>query len=104
MVDSYFDGEFNLIKTENRYWQITPLPSEEDFDAHYWLNYYQNPYGTYQSNYIQSSKRGPEAHKSRILLENHINSGDIKLVTIFWKDLAQLRMGRAVTLISSKMV
>ena len=298
MVDSYFDGEFNLIKTENGYWQITPLPSEEDLDAHYSLNYYQNPHGTYQSNYsneelthirlknrilidllgditksqsvldvgcgegfllkqiydnseckvygldysdygiikhnpglkeffkkgniyesidflienqicfdfiilknvlehvrdpenlisklkkilvlggklvvtvpndfswlqlnlkmtrridkdywiappehlnyftidsltkviesmglvcedtisdfpiewfnvnthsnyIQSSKRGPEAHKSRLLLENHINSSDIKLATNFWKALAQLRMGRAVTLISSKMV
>lgn len=50
------------------------------------------------SNYINNPKLGKDAHKARVELENFISKAPVGIINSFYKNLAQLGLGRALTI------
>ena len=51
MDKTYISGDISLNRNELGYYQINPMPSQEDLSAYYSSSYFQNPHGTYQDSY-----------------------------------------------------
>lgn len=51
MFDEYVSGNLTLQITNHGYYEITPRPTEIFLSKYYENSYYQNPHGTYASNY-----------------------------------------------------
>lgn len=55
------------------------------------------------SNYSSNKELGPGAHFARVFLDNFINSSSkVELKQNFWRTMAELGLGRSITLISRK--
>lgn len=50
------------------------------------------------SNYISQPKMGKEAHRARVTMENFISSNSMALINSFYRNLAQLGLGRDMTI------
>jgi len=50
------------------------------------------------SNYVNNPKLGKDAHKARVEMENFISKGAFEVVNSFYKNLAQLGLGRDLTI------
>ena len=51
MEETYISGDISLIRNALGYYQITPMPSQEELSKYYSSSYFQNPHGTYQDSY-----------------------------------------------------
>jgi 2-polyprenyl-3-methyl-5-hydroxy-6-metoxy-1,4-benzoquinol methylase len=47
----YISGKSKLVKNSLGYYQISPMPSQEELSEYYSSSYFQNPHGTYQESY-----------------------------------------------------
>ena len=53
------------------------------------------------SNYVNNPKLGKGAHKARVEMENFISKAPFKIINSFYKNLAQLGLGRTLTIFIS---
>ena len=53
------------------------------------------------SNYISQPKMGKEAHRARVTMENFISNNSMKSINSFYNNLAQLGLGRDLTIFLS---
>ena len=68
MSDTYSSQGIKLVKTATGYWRIEPLPSEQFLAEHYASYYFQNPHGSYNSEYTLDEIRNIEL-KNKIIIK-----------------------------------
>lgn len=89
---NYFTKESLIATVKSVGYQVQNIISDFPIE---WFNV------NIHSNYSLRIENGKEAHLSRLFLENYINEHDAGLALNLWAALAQLGLGRTVTMIAT---